>query len=499
MNHFKIHYSYFCFIAFLSLIISCDDTTDTLGSSLTDSSDMINIETAEFSVATNSVAAKNVVSRTRTGYLGKIKDDETDGYVTCNYMTQFRTMGNFQFPSIDTVYIDPAKYDASIEKYKQIEADSCALILYINNVIGDSLALMKVSANEMSVPYEESQVYTTDFNPEEHNMIRKDEGSVHSQMAYTTSNRVYTDAQRNSSSFSNRISISLNEPYTDKYGNTYNNYGTYLLRNFYDSKYKDCYNNEYKFTHEICPGFYVKHQGGLGNVAQINISQIIVYFRGVINKDSIIVLNSSFAGTEEVMQKTNVSQNEEKLTELVNDNSCTHLKTPAGIFTEITLPVNSIMEGHENDTINTARLFIPRINNSEYNSYSLSAPTTLLLLPTDSVTSFFEQKKIADYRTSYIAKYSSSTNGYTFGNISLLVSNLYAIKKNKEEKGEALSPNWNKVTIVPVEASYSTVSTTSSVLTKVTHDMSFASTKLKKGLEDTKDIKISVIYSKFKD
>ena len=56
--------------------------------------------------------------------------------------------------------------------------------------------------------------------------------------------------------------------------------------------------------------------------------------------------------------------------------------------------------------------------------------------------------------------------------------------------GEA-SANWNKVTLIPVEATYSTVSTTASqVLTKVTHDMSMSSTRLAKD-----DLKVSVIYS----
>ena len=72
-------------------------------------------------------------------------------------------------------------------------------------------------------------------------------------------------------------------------------------------------------------------------------------------------------------------------------------------------------------------------------------------------------------------------------------------KKKAEAAGESLSPNWNKVTLIPVETSYSTVSTTASVLTKVTHTMAFNSTKLKKGETDSDNIKISVIYSKYKE
>lgn len=506
MNLYKNTRTFILYIvAACTMMTSCDDTTDTLGMSLTDNDDVVEILSNEFNVSSNSVAASKIESRTSTGYLGKVKDTETDNYITCNYMTQFRVMeeplhgkNNVLFPSIDTIYIDKEKYDETVEKRKQIEADSCALILYITKTFGDSLALMKVSANEMSVPYEESETYMTDFNPEEHGMIRTGAGSIHSQMAYTTSNRVYTEKQRNATGYTKRISISLNDPYTDKDGNVYNNYGTYLMRNFYDPAHRDSYFNSYKFSHDICPGFYIKHEGGVGNVASISNAQIIVFYRAKVKEDSTIVFTASFAGTEEVIQKTNIQQNGATFETLLNDESCSYIKSPASIFTELTIPVDKVIENHELDTINTARVFIPRINDSETNDYSLSIPKTLLLLQTDSVESFFSKKKVADFRNSFIATYSSTTNGYTFSNISLLVSIMNNIKKQAIAEGKELSPNWNKVTIIPVETTYTTVSSTTQTLTKVTHDMSFASTKLKKGTDDSPNIKLSVIYSKFK-
>jgi hypothetical protein len=58
-------------------------------------------------------------------------------------------MGKYQFPGIDTIYINPDKYDPTIEKYKQIEADSCCLELFILSAVGDSLTPMKVSVHDM--------------------------------------------------------------------------------------------------------------------------------------------------------------------------------------------------------------------------------------------------------------------------------------------------------------------------------------------------------------
>lgn len=73
------------------------------------------------------------------------------------------------------------------------------------------------------------------------------------------------------------------------------------------------------------------------------------------------------------------------------DESCTYLKSPAGIFTEVTLPVEDIIRGHEKDTLNTATVMFPRINNvDENNAYNFDTPQTVLLLPKDSLKSFFE-------------------------------------------------------------------------------------------------------------
>ncbi len=470
---------------FLFILASCTDSTDTIGTSLTDVEKTFNDTSAVYSASSSSIKATNVFSRSRNGYLGMMKDIETGCYLKCNYMTQMRTMGQYQFPGIDSIYINPAKYDSSIEKYKQVEADSCCLELYILSIIGDSLSPMKVSVQELATPYEENQTYYVDFDPEAQGMIRTGTGALYSSMTYTTSNHVYSDTYRASSTYANHISIGLNNSFVDKDDPTitYNNYGTYLMRKFYNPATHDYFLNQYNFTHNICPGFYIKHEGGTGNIATIYVARLIVYYK---NSQTAAVMNSAFGGTEEVIQKSSLTQSATQLQSIIDDNSCTFIKAPAGIWTELTLPVEEIMSGHENDTLNTARMYIPRINNTQQSDYAFKVPQTLLMVPSDSISDFFTNKKVANYRNTYLATYASKTNGYTFGNISILVSNMYRNKVNGTG-----SANWNKVTLIPVETTYSTVSSSSSVLTKVTHDMSMSSTRLKKD-----DIKVSVIYSR---
>ena len=172
---------------------------------------------------------------------------------------------------------------------------------------------------------------------------------------------------------------------------------------------------------------------------------------------------------------------------MVNDNTCTYLKTPAGIFTEMELPINEIWRGHEQSIIASAKLSLTRINNVLESPFSLSIPQTLLMLPKAQLQSFFEKRQIVDYQSSFLASYSSLTNSYTFSNISGLVNYM------NEHRSE---PDWNKVVIIPVTVGY--LSTTGSI-SSVVHDMSLASTKLVGGSANTHaPIKLSVIYSKFK-
>jgi len=479
-------------------LISCDDTTDTLGSSLTDVNDTMHIETAEYAVTSQSVRATNLVSRATTGYLGKIKDPETGLYIAGNYMTQFRPLMEDQFESLEDVYVED--YDPSQPKWSQVECDSCAIMLYLPKWYGDSLTQMKFTLHELSKPYEEGVPYTSDFDPLEEGYVRTEAGSIHKQLSYSLANLAYSLDDRLSYEYDNNVAITLNEPYTDRDGVTYNNYGTYIMRKYFNPATSKNFNQQYLFNHNICPGFYFQTSGGLGNMATVDGASLLVFYS--VKDDTLYHALANFGATEEVLQMTNILLESDKMDELVNDNSCTYLKTPAGIFTEMTLPVDEVItKKHANDTLSTARLFIPRINNTYQSEYSLNIPQTLLLVEKDSVESFFNKQKLADYRSSYLSTYSSTYNGYSFGNISYLVSSMYR-KRNasglSNEEYAALHPNWNKVMLIPVETTYTTLSS-SSELTKVTYDMSLTSTKLAKGTEDNGKITLKVIYSKFSE
>lgn len=460
---------------------ACDDTTEGIGGSITNDIDNINITSAVFPVATKSMVADSVLSRNNTGLIGKMKDPETGNYVKGDYMTQLGVLPTF---SVDTVAIKQANNDS-------IEAYGCYLLIsYIANY-GDTIAPMKVTAYEMTKPMEENQEYYSNYDAFKNGWVS--ESNPHWSSNYNLSN---TSDVKN-------FQISLNKPYT-KDSKTYNNYGSYILQTY--AKHPEYFKTNYKFLHKVCPGFYIKNVGGTGNMAKIWNTELIFQYKRQTKtkdgKDSIIVVSNRFDGTEEVLQLNKIENDTVKLKQLASqEKNCTYLKSPAGIFTEVTLPIEDIMKGHEKDTLNTATISFPRLNNdNEDNPYNFATPSTILMVQKDSLQSFFEKSKLADSRTSYTTSYSSTgtyKNAYTFQNIANLVSVMY---KNKG-KGE----NWNKVVLVPVNI-ITTAQGHTTVISKINHDMSLASTRLKRGVittdsngKETSPIQIKVIYSKFKE
>ena len=476
---------------------ACDDTTEGIGGSITNKIDNINISDSAFNVTTKSIVAGAVLSRNNTGLIGKMKDPETGNYVKGDYMTQLSVLPTFSVDTLD--YIKQANKGS-------IEADSCYLLVSYNASYGDTIAPMKVTAYEMTKPMAEDQEYYSDYDAFKNGWVS--ENNPHWSSNYNLSN---TSDVKN-------FKIYLNKKY-EKDGKTYKNYGSYIMQTY--AEHPEYFKTNYKFLHNVCPGFFIKNVGGTGNMAKIWNTELIFYWTrhktikakdGVTDSTAVSIGYNRFDGTEEVLQLNKIENNTENLEKLASQDQkkCTYLKSPAGIFTEVTLPIEDIMKGHEKDTLNTASISFPRLNNKdEDNAYNFATPSTILMVQKDSLQSFFEKSKLADSRTSYTTSYSRTgtyKNAYTFQNIANLVSAMY---KNKG-KGE----NWNKVVLVPVNVITTTQGYTT-VISKINHDMSLASTRLIVGTDDpdkdyTKDaktgkkvasgpIRIKVIYSKFKE
>lgn len=466
--------------------LSCDDTTDTLGNSLTNEADHFEILTDTFFVSTRSILADSVLSRNQYSYLGRIKDPETGTYVTSHYTTQFAIL-----ESLDGTPFLPEKDSIMSTEDGNVIADSCRLQIYFYSSIGDSLNSMKLTALEMERPAEEGTMYYSNFDPEAAGMLRTDANAIRKNKMYTTLDLNLSDSLRNlitDKTNMESVTIPLNETYRDKSGKAYKNYGTYIMQKYYEDPKN--FRNSYNFIHNVCPGFYIKSTDGLGVMSEVYLTELVFHYK-YMSGDSIYQGSTLLSGTEEVMQTTHIDNDRQRLRELASDNTCTHIKAPAGIFTEVTLPVDEIKYNHENDTISGARIVFSCMNQTSDDAFG--EPEYVLMLPKDSLYSFFENKNVPNNSTSYIGTYNSSQNTYTFNNISNLISRMYQAKQNN-----GTTENWNKVVLVPVSISTTSSSgSTSASITNVSNEMSLKSARLVGGSANPHDpITISVIYNR---
>lgn len=467
--------------ACLATLAACDDNTSGLGMSLIENADKLTVTTATFPVSSETLPAQAVLSRNTTGYLGKVRDPETGTYITGDFMTQFNTLESLVFPERDKILSLQAG---------DVVADSCELRLFFSEAFGDTLATMKATATELGEMVPEGQNYYSDFYPGQY--LRTDADAVKLSKSYTTANLNYSDSLRQSTSYTPNLRFQLNQPYTDKDGTTYSNYGTYVMRQYY--AHPEYFRNSFTFAKHVVPGFYFAHEGGLGSMAYVDGSQLRVFFRYKAEKDTVLVGNATFSGTEEVLLTSHITADDRALTQeenpaaLAADQSCTYIKTPAGVFTALTLPVEDVLKGHENDTLNTVKLVVPRLNNTQHSDYAFATPATLLLVPEAEMAAFFEKSIVPDNKTSYAATFSATANSYTFSNIAPLVRHL-------NEQRAAGAAGWDRVVLVPIATS----TDTNGAIIRVVHDMSLTTTRLARGTgQQGSPIQLTAIYSKFK-
>lgn len=475
-------------IAMLTIAISsCDEDTNTMGYSLTSDADRFSLIPDTFQIdSTKSIKADSVLARSSYSYLGRIKDPETGAYITSDFTTQFTVLEK------EKNYIFAPKKDiTSLDTDGEPVATSCNLLVVINSYLGDSLTAMKLMVEELDNPIEENKFYYSNFDPETNGYIRNDglkQAKMYSMVDLTLSDSAR--AARLNKNYYSYINIPLNKQYKAKDGTVYKNYGTYLMRTYY--QHPEYFKNSISFIKNVCPGFYFKTVDGQGVMAEVLNVQMEVKFKYKSN-DTEYDGSKVFYGTEEVMQTTHISNEKGKIDSLVNVKNCTYLKTPAGIFTEVTLPVEQIKKGHINDSILSAKITFQRMADLNKNTDELlSDATQLLMIERDSLYSFFEKNNVTNNRTSFLAAFNATLNTYAYYNISSLINHMWSIR----EKG---SKNWNKVVLVPVKTStVSTSSYSSATVTGINNEMGITSTRLVGGIKNPDNPTISVIYNQSK-
>ena len=461
-------------------LTGCDEGTGTLG--IYPQQDALNTSTSTFDVLSFDMLNAVVPAGSTTSFLGKVIDPETDQAITATFAAQFHTFENYTFPNREYIIGDGG-----------FLCDSVELRLFIKNTFGDKSNPMKLevwplSRDEGKLLKESESLFT---NTDLWQFVDETDGPLATKV-FTATDYAVSDAQRASRTYTDNVRIVLPKET-----------GQDIMEAYYSNP--AYFRDSYTFIRNVCPGFLFRTVSGTGTMLNLEVCTMNLSFRykNPAYPDSVISALCRFAATPEVMQCTQFESS--NLEGLIGNEQYTMLKTPAGICTELVLPVNDIYKGHENDSITRASITLTRINNQDEDAqddaYALGISQQLLLVRKQNMDTFFAKHQVSDSRQSYTTNFIPTYNSYTFANIAQLITYCQQEKKAglrssgmTEEQWEAAHPDWNRVVLVPVTIASATDANGNTSQVSVNQDLSLCSTKLVRGTK-ANPIKMQVIYS----
>ncbi len=494
------------------VISSCTEDTGSIG--VPPANETLESSTASYNVYSRSVKLDSIQARSAVSYLGAIYDPETNGLITSSFLSQFAILEHQKaFPPMDSITTRDAQGNPC--------CDSVMLQLNFDAYYGDINAPLKLAIYplDMNNPLSEDSIYYTTTNLRQYIRPGYEDKPIATKV-FTAWDRIH-GSDPSSSTSTSYPSIRIPLPVSE--GNAImDRYWQYLADNkglADDAHVNNNFDDSYHFIRNVLPGYYAEVSGGEGVVVRVFVDALYLFYDARAQVDSVLQVTPSytvFAGTPEVIQSCQFSEN--NVDQLIADNTCTWLKSPTGIATEVTLPIDEIFtNGHENDSISRVELMLTRLNSFTSDGLDndiFDAPQTLLLVRKAEVNSFFGRKETPNSVTSFLATFSSTYNTYTFSNIGRLATFIHkeranAVLKyirevlNVENPSERLvadetrrwtmeNPDWNKCYLVPVET---TTNTSTGMVTGVAHDLSISSARLVRGTEQS-PIRVQVYYTR---
>jgi len=393
------------------IFMACNDTIGRVGLGIQPDSDKVSVFDATFNFSSRTIVVDSIYAKTPYGLLGEFYDPSY-GSIKSSFISQY-------YPAIGFAYLDSI-VDNRI--------DSVRLNLYYSSYIGDSLAPMQVTVYPVIKPLTEN--YYTNANPSDYCDLKNPITTY----AYTARNMNISDSLLQANGYSYRISI----PLPVKFGEDY-----------LDKVSKGELTTVDAFL-KFFPGTYLTTTFGTGSLLPINMSTISIWcsrrmmYKNVDGGDSTVIVPDAavFTVTKEVIQLNKFeNKNPAFLTEDNPDK--TYLKTPAGVYTEMTIPIKEIVKAIGKKKFSSVTFSLKAYPQDDW-TYSLTFPgmatptgydmygnpltagsqPKLLLIQPDSVASFFEKKKVADRQTTFTTQFNRTTYSYfSEVNIANLIQN----------------------------------------------------------------------------
>ena len=554
----------YALIALLAITFwGCDDNTAGLGLGMFPGSDQnINGKLSTFDVTTESVHAGKIYAMTNVGYVGKFTD-ETFGTYQAGFLAELNCPSGMTFPGVyDGTALDEKKKATRVmvgddnEDNKDVtfirddnnkiigNIHTIELYLWYSSYFGDSLTACRLSVYALNENLDTKNAYYTDITPEDYYDANTD-NSLLGTKAYTAVDLSVKDSIRKLSTYVPSVHVSFRDKAAKEIGKEIIKRANELGVNFDNKEFR-----------KIFKGIYVKSDYGDGTVLYIDQAQMNVVYKcyavdtltGVKlekkvvkegeSKDSTYYGYRTFATTREVIQANQLDNDKDAIQKCINEDTWTYLKSPAGIFTQITLPISQIAdsllnqtaEKRQSDILNAVKLGIPIYNETSDKKFGMSTPSNVLLIRKKYKDSFFEKNQLSDEITSSLFRpTTTSFTQYTFNNITQMINDCLADREKAEkeihEKGsitikitdldgnskdetvnnikdwEDLS-EWNKFVLIPVlvttDSSSSNSYYGSSNVISIQHDLKPGYARLKGGKKGTiQDAKGNPVYPEY--
>ena len=559
----------YALIALLAITFwGCDDNTAGLGLGMFPGSDQnINGKLSTFDVTTESVHAGKIYAMTNVGYVGKFTD-ETFGTYQAGFLAELNCPSGMTFPGVyngtalndkkkaTNIMVDEAGLgDDAIGIYNTDNINdpkrklignihTIELYLWYSSYFGDSLTACRLSVYALNENLDTKNAYYTDITPEDYYDANTD-NSLLGTKAYTAVDLSVKDSIRKLSTYVPSVHVSFRDKAAKEIGKEIIKRANELGVNFDNKEFR-----------KIFKGIYVKSDYGDGTVLYIDQAQMNVVYKcyavdtltGVKlekkvvkegeSKDSTYYGYRTFATTREVIQANQLDNDKDAIQKCINEDTWTYLKSPAGIFTQITLPISQIAdsllnqtaEKRQSDILNAVKLGIPIYNETSDKKFGMSTPSNVLLIRKKYKDSFFEKNQLSDEITSSLFRpTTTSFTQYTFNNITQMINDCLADREKAEkeihEKGsitikitdldgnskdetvnnikdwEDLS-EWNKFVLIPVlvttDSSSSNSYYGSSNVISIQHDLKPGYARLKGGKKGTiQDAKGNPVYPEY--
>lgn len=486
---------------------SCTSDTGIIG--VPPSNETIKTSVEIFDVYSSTFKLDSVEARSSSSYLGAIYDPETNGKLKANFLTQFSILEDIDyFPHRDSITSRDANNNPC--------CDSVFLQFHFNKYFGDVNTPLKLAIYplDFTKPLHEDSTYYTTTNLRQY--IRPGyENTPIATKVFTAYDRIHGSDPSNPSG--NYPSIKVPLP-TEEGNFIMSKYFEYTEDNKgldYESHVNRNFDDSYHFIRNVLPGYYAEIINGEGVIVNVFVDALYLLYNAKIMNDSVVEnlpSYSVFAGTQEVIQSCEFTQSD--VSSILEDNTCTWLKTPVGIGTELTIPVDDIFsQTHKNDSLSRIDLMLTRYN-KEQTGEQFGIPQNLLLIKKSEIKDFFTSKKVPDGITSYVTNFMATYNTYDFSNIaqmamymhkermqavmSYINEELKITSPTEEQIAEYThewtkqNPDWNKCCLIPVDV---TKNNSTGAVTSIMHNLSLTSAKLVKGTKDN-PIKIQVYYTR---